>query len=62
MDESKPDQRQSIISLINEFCQSLGNQELGTLYMLFIELERDRENIQRILSYITQHSHANAAV
>jgi hypothetical protein len=57
--DSKPDQRQSIISLINEFCTTLNNQELGTLYMLFIELEKDRQNIQRILSYITQHTASN---
>ena len=59
MDESKEqqnDQRQSIINLINDFSTTLSNQELGTLYLLFIELEKDKENIQRILKFITQVS------
>ena len=58
-DESKEqqnDQRQSIINLINDFSTTLSNQELGTLYLLFIELEKDKENIQRILKFITQVS------
>lgn len=51
--EQPPEQRQSIISLISEFCETLNNQELGSIYLLFIELEKDRSNIQRILKYIT---------
>jgi hypothetical protein len=54
--EAQNDQRQGIISLITEFCSTLTNQELGTLYLLFIELEKDKENIQRILKFITQVS------
>lgn len=50
---SSPDQRQSIVKLIGEFSSSLSNQELGTLYLLFIEFEKDRSNIQRILRFIT---------
>jgi hypothetical protein len=52
--DAQNDQRQGIISLITEFCSTLTNQELGTLYLLFIELEKDKENIQRILKFITQ--------
>lgn len=51
--EQPPEQRQSIISLISEFCETLNNQELGSIYLLFIELEKDKTNIQRILKYIT---------
>lgn len=54
--EQQNDQRQSIINLITEFSNTLSNQELGTLYLLFIELEKDKENIQRILKFITQVS------
>jgi len=54
--EQQNDQRQSIINLMNEFSATLSNQELGTLYLLFIELEKDKENIQRILKFITQVS------
>ena len=54
--EQQNDQRQSIINLINDFSTTLSNQELGTLYLLFIELEKDKENIQRILKFITQVS------
>jgi hypothetical protein len=54
--EPQNDERQSIINLMNEFSTTLSNQELGTLYLLFIELEKDRENIQRILKFITQVS------
>jgi len=54
--EQQNDQRQSIINLITEFSNTLTNQELGTLYLLFIELEKDKENIQRILKFITQES------
>jgi hypothetical protein len=41
---------------MTEFSATLSNQELGTLYLLFIELEKDKENIQRILKFITQVS------
>jgi hypothetical protein len=54
--DQQNDQRQSIISLMTEFRSTLTNQELGTLYLLFIELEKDKENIQRILKFITQTS------
>jgi len=58
------DQRSSIIKLIGDFSNTLANQELGTLYLLMIELEKDKANFQRILQYITQKpnssSHATA--
>jgi hypothetical protein len=30
------------------------NQELGTMYLLLTEIEKDRGNLQRILHFITQ--------
>jgi hypothetical protein len=54
---TNPDQRQSIIKLIGEFSGTLSNQELGTLYLLFIEFEKDKSNIQKILRFITDPSH-----
>lgn len=51
---SPTNQRESIIEMMREFSEQLNNQELGTLYLLFIELEKDRDNIQRILTHITQ--------
>jgi hypothetical protein len=48
------DQRQSILNMISEFSNSLSNQELGTLYLLLIELEKDKTNFQKILLYITE--------
>jgi hypothetical protein len=55
--EKKPtDQRTSIIGLIGEFSATLSNQELGTLYLLFIELEKDRSKIQQVLGYLTKIS------
>lgn len=47
-------QRETILEMINSFCQTLNNQELGTMYMLLSEIEKDRQNLQRILHYITQ--------
>ncbi|MEZ4798183.1 MAG: hypothetical protein R2809_00100 [Flavobacteriales bacterium] len=56
IEEGALDQRQSIIKLIGEFSATLDNQELGTLYLLFIEFEKDKNNIQKILRYITNAS------
>lgn len=50
------DQRQSIINMITEFCSTLSNQELGTLYLLMIELEKDKSNFQKAVQYITGQS------
>ena len=47
-------QRETILEMINSFCQTMNNQELGTMYMLLSEIEKDRQNLQRILHYITQ--------
>lgn len=57
---SPTNQRESIIEMMKEFSEGLNNQELGTLYLLFIELEKDRDNIQRILTHITQIQTSNA--
>jgi len=42
------------LEMINTFCQSMNNQELGTMYMLLSEIEKDRQNLQKILHYVTQ--------
>ena len=47
-------QRETILEMINTFCQSMNNQELGTMYMLLSEIEKDRQNLQKILHYVTQ--------
>ena len=47
------DQRQSIIKMITEFSGTLSNQELGTLYLLLIELEKDKANFQKVLLFVT---------
>jgi hypothetical protein len=40
--------------MISSFIQSLNNQELGTMYLMLSEIEKDRSNMQRILHFITQ--------
>jgi hypothetical protein len=57
-----PDQRQSIVHLITEFCNTLHNQELGTLYLLMIELEKDKANFSRVLHHLTQSKSPHATV
>lgn len=51
--ETAHGQRDSILEMINTFCQSLNNQELGTMYLLLSEIEKDRQHLQRILQFIT---------
>jgi len=40
--------------MISAFCNTMTNQELGTMYLLLTEIEKDRGNLQRILHFITQ--------
>ena len=52
-DGVKDTQRETILEMINSFVQTLDNQELGTMYLLLAELEKDRSNIQKVLQFIT---------
>jgi hypothetical protein len=52
-DGTKDTQRETILEMINSFVQTLDNQELGTMYLLLAEIEKDRSNIQKVLQFIT---------
>lgn len=53
---TKDTQRETILEMINSFVQTLDNQELGTMYLLLAEIEKDRSNIQKVLQFITGSS------
>jgi len=55
--KGEDDQREAIIEMIGTFCGSMSNQELGTMYLLLTEIEKDRSNLQKILGFITQPQH-----
>jgi hypothetical protein len=57
--ESKDTQRETILDMLTSFCKTLSNQELGTMYLMFSEIEKDRGNLQRILQIITQSQPIN---
>jgi hypothetical protein len=50
---SSDSQRETILEMITTFVQTLDNQELGTIYLMLSEIEKDRTNIQKILQFIT---------
>jgi hypothetical protein len=52
--EAKDTQRETILEMISSFCKDMSNQELGTMYLMLSEIEKDRGNLQRILFFITQ--------
>ena len=52
--EPKDSQRETILEMITSFCKTMSNQELGTMYLMLSEIEKDRNNLQRILQFITQ--------
>lgn len=52
--EPKDSQRETILEMIMSFCKSMNDQELGTMYLMLSEIEKDRGNLQRILQFITQ--------
>ena len=52
-DGTKDTQRETILEMITTFVQTLDNQELGTIYLMLSEIEKDRSNIQKILQFIT---------
>jgi hypothetical protein len=37
----------------------MSDQELGTMYLMLSEIEKDRGNLQRILQFITQTQPTN---
>ena len=43
------------VDMLCNFIRTLNEQEIATLYLLMAEVEKDRSNIQRVLSYITRH-------
>jgi hypothetical protein len=51
--DSSDSQRETILEMITTFVQTLDNQELGTIYLMLSEIEKDRTNIQKILQFIT---------
>jgi hypothetical protein len=51
--DSSDAQRETILEMITTFVQTLDNQELGTIYLMLSEIEKDRSNIQKILQFIT---------
>lgn len=51
-----PDQREVILDLIQTFCEGLSNQELGTMYLLLSEIEKDKSTLKTILELITQNT------
>jgi hypothetical protein len=57
--EPKDSQRETILEMIASFCQTMSNQELGTMYLMLSEIEKDRTNLQRILQFITQSQPTN---
>jgi hypothetical protein len=42
------------VDMLCNFIRTLNEQEIATLYLLMAEVEKDRSNIQRVLSYITR--------
>ncbi len=57
--EPKDTQRETILEMIASFCKTMSNQELGTMYLMLSEIEKDRSNLQRILQFITQPKPVN---
>jgi hypothetical protein len=57
--EPKDSQRDTILEMIMSFCKTMSDQELGTMYLMLSEIEKDRGNLQRILQFITQTQPTN---
>ena len=53
--EKDPNQRDAFLELIQTFCNGLSNQELGTMYLLLSEIEKDKAVLKTILDLITQN-------
>lgn len=53
-EEPKDAQRETILEMLITFCKGMNNQELGTMFLMLSEIEKDRNNLQRILHFITQ--------
>ncbi len=54
--DKDPNQREVILELIQTFCEGLSNQELGTMYLLLSEIEKDKSTLKTILELITQNT------
>jgi hypothetical protein len=57
--QPKDSQRETMLEMITSFCSAMSDQELGTMYLLLSEIEKDRSNLQRILQFITQPKPTN---
>jgi uncharacterized protein YneF (UPF0154 family) len=57
---SKPkDEREEMIALLQDYMQTdLNEQEVATLYLLFMEIQKDKKHIQQMLQLITQPTYA----
>jgi hypothetical protein len=49
-----------IAAMIAEFCQTLNEQELSAIELLFIALEKDKTRIQNVLQFVTAESRTAA--
>lgn len=45
----------STVEMLCEFIRTLNEQEVASLYLLFVEVEKDRTVIQKVLNYITNN-------
>lgn len=49
------DEREEMIHLLHDFMQSeLNEQEVATVYMLFMEIQKDKNQIQHLLNHLTK--------
>jgi hypothetical protein len=56
------DERGEMIRMLSEYMEEeLTQQEVATLYMLFMEIQKDKTQIQKILTQITTNGHETTA-
>lgn len=58
-DNNEKNQRETIIELVTEFLNSLDDQQLGQIYLVFIELSHDPNLIGSLLPNITRQKPEN---
>lgn len=57
------DEREEMIQLLHDFMQSeLNEQEVATVYMLFMEIQKDKNQIQYLLNHLTKAKHNAATI
>lgn len=52
--DSGDSETQSVAALVSEFCNTLSVQEAGIIHLLFMAFEKDRNQMQRALQFISQ--------